>query len=145
MKAFLLRVVLVFGALLLLLVVFLAGVLGWGWIRRFDGLASGVTVEAIREVKEGMTISEVLNILGPPLEEGPFPDDFTGRINGYTKPLQLFYPRLWISLENGRVTDVYAKLYDPIDDTGVYMVHRMADAFEMRRASLQTASGKGRN
>ena len=97
---------------------------------RFDGLVPGVTTHKIRSVEIGMTEGQVRKILGHPVSAGRIPSAFdpkTGLHSNfsdlgyvYAKDLSsLWYPKLWIYFEDGKVSSVYAKNY-VFDDVGVY-------------------------
>ena len=101
-------------------------------------LAPGVGCAAIRKVRLGMTEAEVLAILGPPLEKkenytggmtcGPtgcqpaYPPGRTQLIYSREVPGARWYPMLWVYLDHGHLSEVYAKRYIVwgADDIGVY-------------------------
>jgi hypothetical protein len=108
-----------------------AAVLGFGVVglvalttcRDGEAIAPGVTRDAIRSIRVGMTEAEVARILGVPLETGCDQArdtktlQYTRRVRGVRR-----YPMLWVHLKGGRVTEVYAKRYIwwGTDDEGVY-------------------------
>lgn len=108
---------------LFILCIFIIAI-GWRVTHGGSRLAEGVTVEAIRAVKNGMTEEEVVVILGYPVERAPsvnYPDAI---MLTYSKPAYFanWYPMLWVHLRNGKVFEVYAKRYINwgTDDVGIY-------------------------
>ena len=109
------------GAVLILsMIVFV----GWQVTHEGNRLAEGVTVEAIRAVKNGMTEEEVVAILGVPFERAPSVNHLDTITLTYSKPAYFaqWYPMLWVHLRNDRVFEVYAKRYIVwgSDDVGIY-------------------------
>lgn len=97
---------------------------------RFDGLVPGITTKKIKLIELGMNEAEVRKILGPPLAISNLASSFerrTGMLGNfagltyvYAKDLKsLWYPKLWVSFDNGKIDAVYAKSY-VFDDVGVY-------------------------
>jgi len=98
----------------------------------YAGLAPGVTVKGIREIKVGMTEAQVRELIGAPFAAGPtgcpynsetllpncHPDSFT---YVYSKREdRRGYPILWVHFRHDQVSGVYAKYYSFFDDMGVY-------------------------
>ena len=88
-------------------------------------LATGVTVEKIRQVEAGMSRREVEAILGTPLEIELRDPQFFGagaETLVYSRRMsRLFrYSMLWVHLRNGRVEGIYGRRYNPLDSGGVY-------------------------
>ena len=91
-----------------------------------EAVASGVTRDAIRSIRVGMTEGELVRILGEPLSS-----DFDAgrgvRTLNYARavPGARWYPMLWVHLREGRVSEVYAKKYVwwGKDDEGVYILN----------------------
>jgi len=92
-----------------------------------EGVAPGVTAEAIRAMRLEMSEDEVYRIIGPPFFT--YPTSYGSRriTLQYTRRVlgARWYPMLWVHLEDGRVVDVYAKKYVRwgTDDLAVYMFH----------------------
>jgi len=106
-------------------------------------LPAGVTADRVLMLRPGMTYEEVTTIVGPPVRmetelprhrEGsmdvvhrqvPTANPFGDRVVlTFSRPVRfaMSYPMLWVTLEKGRVTDIYAKRYDAwgLDSEGVY-------------------------
>jgi hypothetical protein len=91
--------------------------------------SSAIDAFAIRQVRLGMTVEEVVAILGQPFSIEPKPIEFHGpdaSTMNYSKrvPSAWSYPMLWVHLKNRRVVEVYAKSYVGWDDRGVYGLSR---------------------
>jgi hypothetical protein len=81
-----------------------------------------VDASRIRQIRLDMAESEVTAILGQPFSVERVPYRPGGVTMNYTKraPYAWSYPMLWVHLSNGRVVEVYAKLYQGFDDRAVY-------------------------
>ncbi len=101
----------------------------------------GITAAKIRLVKLGMSKTDVVNILGMPLDKSPRihhtiinKNEVTVYKEGltfqYTKRLEeCNYPMLWVHFDTTenkelRVSSVYAKHYSWFDDMGIYGVSK---------------------
>jgi hypothetical protein len=93
-----------------------------------SNLSGNVTIDRIKKIEIGMTEEQTVNILGQPYSIEPYNiQKNLGRrsfVMVYSKsvPGVMWYPMLWIHLENKLVTEVYAKRYGcwGFDDKGVY-------------------------
>lgn len=87
-------------------VVLAAGALAATLIGPYWRVAAGVSIESIRSVRPGMTSTEVVATLGPPLRVRAWGED--GVILDYAVPhlLAPWSSRLWVYLRGGRVDTV---------------------------------------
>ena len=88
-----------------------------------SGIAPSITVANIRRVRLGMSEREVTAILGTPYDAQNDLAAVGTRTLIYFKHLDAgwsYYPMLWIHLEHGSVTSVYAKRHRVWDSEGVY-------------------------
>jgi SmpA/OmlA family protein len=84
-----------------------------------------VTVERIRQVKIGMSRSEVERLLGTPstVQEGSHFHGTDAELMVYSRRVPIWvmrYPMLWVHLRDGKVDEVYAKQHYVLDSAGVY-------------------------
>ena len=84
-----------------------------------------VTVENIRQVKIGMSRSEVEDLLGSALAVEQEDPKFYGAgaelmVYSSRLPMPMEYPMLWVHLRDGKVEQVYAKRHHIADSWGVY-------------------------
>jgi SmpA / OmlA family len=100
--------------------------LGWAMYGPFAELPAAVTPAAIRAVTVGKTEEEVRAILGTPVETRRY-GTTTLLIYARSHPFGPWAPRLWVELDDGRVT-VAAGHLDPLlfDKRLVYLL-RMDD------------------
>jgi hypothetical protein len=72
------------------------------------GIAHGVTAERIRSIRPGMTETELVKCLGPPLDNRPWG---RGALVFYARetPLINHSPTLWVYVENAVVRQIEAK------------------------------------
>lgn len=71
-----------------------------------------VTPSALRQVQLGMTSTEVLTLLGPPVSTNERANGGSERILEYARPSRGYaYPMIWVRLRNDSVVEVYAKRY----------------------------------
>ena len=84
-----------------------------------------VDASRIRQIRIAMTESDVAAILGQPFSIEPVPYRPGGTVMNYARraPYAWSYPMLWVHLADGRVVEVYAKLYEGFDDRGVYTLN----------------------
>ena len=85
-----------------------------GCNERGVGAAQDLSADRLRSIDVGMTRAEVENILGAPIAiSGEYPDAERFELMTYSRAMLLArrYPVLWIRLEDGRVSGVYAKRY----------------------------------
>ena len=103
--------------------------LGSACVSSSDLSSAQVTASRIEMVQLGMTQPEVEAILGQAFsveaEPGDEPDHV---VMHYTRPARLAYsyPMLWVHLDRGRVSQVYAKQYIlwGTDDRGIYLLSK---------------------
>jgi len=93
---------------------------------RVSSLAPLVTRDGIRAIKVGMTREEVEAILGTPItfsKEYADSDSDRWHLMTYSRTAfgGMWYPMLWVHLEDGRVSSVYAKAYaSDMSERGLY-------------------------
>ena len=84
-----------------------------------------VDASRIRQIRMNMSADDVTAILGQPFSIEPVPYRPGGVVMNYSRrvPYSWSYPMLWVHLTDGRVVEVYAKLYEGFDDRGVYTLN----------------------
>ncbi len=102
-------------------------VLGTACVSSSDVSSASVTASRIELIRLGLSQSEVEAILGRAFTVKSVPELGPDRIvMNYTRPTRLAYsyPMLWVHLNAGRVSEVYAKQYIlwGIDDSGIYLL-----------------------
>ncbi len=89
-----------------------------------------ISSEQVRAVELGMSENDVTAILGSPLQSGPSTTFAGRRTLSYNRwrPVPR-YPMLWVHLEEGKVVEVYAKLYTDwgTEDQGVYALSSLLE------------------
>jgi hypothetical protein len=90
-----------------------------------DLASSRVTAANIERVSLGMSEAEVVAILGTPIRTDSEPYlSSDAKVMTYSRPARgaRWYPMLWVHLQGGVVTNVYAKryVYWGFDDEGIY-------------------------
>jgi hypothetical protein len=108
---------------ILTLFVIIVGVASTLACQSVEDVAPAVTRAGIRAVRVGMTEAEVIQILGEPIARTRNAELGVNTLE-YARPVRRarWYPMLWVHLEAGRVSEVYAKRYIwwGSDDYGVY-------------------------
>ena len=94
----------------------------WAWNALPFWIAPGVTAERIRAIRPGISETDLLKSLGPPLEAKLW--GTSGKLLFYARdtPLINHSPALWVFVENGTVQQVEAKRTVMfVDDEGLYL------------------------
>ena len=101
--------------------------LGSACVSSSDVSSAQVTASRVEMVQLGMTQPEVEAILGQAFSVEAEPEHKPDRVvMNYTRPTRMAYsyPMLWVYLDRGRVSEVYAKQYIlwGIDHRGIYLL-----------------------